>query len=43
MISVNVGQFDRKVKHYLVLYVDNIRRIHNLSFKVMTRLRAVDL
>ena len=31
MISVNVGQFDHKVKYYLVLYVDNIRRIHFLS------------
>ena len=25
MLSVNVGQFDHKVKYYLVLYVDNIR------------------
>ena len=31
MISMNVGQFDRKVKYYLVLYVENIRRIHYLS------------
>ena len=41
MISVNVGQFDRKVKYYLVLYVDNIRRIHT-TFKVMTWLGALD-
>ena len=41
MISVNVGQFDPKVKYYLVLYVDNIRRIHT-TFKVMTWLGALD-
>ena len=31
MISLNFGQFDRKVKYYVVLYVDNIRLIQYLS------------